>query len=56
MVAVAGGVGAALGGVMMAYTGFSASAMSLNLATGAVLLLWVAVMAVLTWRRAERPS
>lgn len=53
-VAVAGGVGAALGGVVMAYTGFSTPTMSLNLGSGAVLLAWVAVMAVLMWRRAGK--
>jgi hypothetical protein len=53
-VAVVGGVGAAVGGVVMGYTGFSAQAMNLNIGSGAVLLLWVAVMAVLMWRRAGK--
>jgi hypothetical protein len=42
ILAIAGGAATILAGVAIAYTGFSALAMNLNLSASAILLLWIA--------------
>ena len=49
--AIVGGVPAAVGGLVMAYTGFSRLAMSVNMPASSLLLLWMLTLGVLMWRR-----
>lgn len=53
-VAIAGGLATAVAGVMMACTGFSASAMAVSMPSSCVLLGWMIVLGVVFWRRGGR--
>jgi len=53
-VAVATGIGTAVGGVLMAFTGFSATAMNVAMPFNLVLIAWVAAMGILMWRSADQ--
>jgi hypothetical protein len=44
------GIGAAIAGVLMAYSGFSALAMAVSLPASALLLVWMLGIGVLMWR------
>ena len=50
-IAIVGGVPTAIAGLVMAYTGFSELAMSINMPAGFLLLLWMLSLGVLMWRR-----
>ncbi|HRB81353.1 MAG TPA: DUF4386 family protein [Nitrospira sp.] len=49
--AIVGGVGTTIAGVMMAYTGFSGPAMAINMPASSILLGWMLSLGVLMWRR-----
>jgi hypothetical protein len=49
--AIIGGVLTTIGGVVIAYTGFSGLAMSINMPASSVLLAWMLTLGVLMWRR-----
>jgi len=48
---IIGGVLTAIAGVVIAYTGFSGLAMSINMPAILLLLIWMIVLGVLFWRR-----
>jgi Domain of unknown function (DUF4386) len=48
--AIFGGLLLILGGVVTAYTGFSRTAMAINMSASMVLLIWMVVLGVLMWR------
>ena len=50
-IAILGGVPTTIAGVVMAYTGFSALAMSINMPASFLLLLWMPIVGVSMWRR-----
>jgi hypothetical protein len=49
--AIAGGVPTTVAGVVMAYTGFSGSAMAISMPASCVLLAWMLALGVLMWRQ-----
>ena len=49
--AVAGGVPTMTAGVVIAYTGFSGLAMTINMPASVILLLWILSLGILMWRR-----
>ncbi len=49
--AIIGGILTATAGVVIAYTGFSALAMSIYIPSSALLLVWMIALGVLLWRR-----
>ena len=49
--AIIGGIPTATAGVVIAYTGFSALAMSIYIPSSALLLVWMIALGVLLWRR-----
>lgn len=49
--AIAGGAPTAIAGVVIAYTGFSALAMDINIFSGSLLILWMTVLGGYAWRR-----
>ena len=51
-VAAVAGSGLSLGGLTVAYTGFSTLAMDINMVSGLVVTLWVIGIGILMWRRA----
>jgi len=51
--AIAGGVPTVVAGVVIAYTGFSDLAMTINMPASVVLLLWMVVLGRCMWSRAE---
>jgi hypothetical protein len=50
-VAVLGGVPTVVGGIAIAYTGFSGLAMSINMPANLLLLVWMLALGVLMWRQ-----
>ncbi len=54
--AIIGGVPTAIAGVVMAYTGFSGLAMSINMPSNSLLLIWMIALGVLFWRRDTEES
>jgi hypothetical protein len=52
-VAIIGGVPTAIAGVVIARTGFSSTAMVVNMPSNALLILWMIVLGVYGWTRAE---
>jgi hypothetical protein len=55
-VAVAGGIGFAAGGVVMAYTGFSSTAMDIQMPASLLLLTWIVAVAAILWRRSQEKT
>jgi hypothetical protein len=53
--ALAGGVPAAVAGVVMAHTGFSGPAMAINMLASSILLVWMLALGVCVWRRGGKP-
>ncbi len=54
---IIGGIPTAIGGVVIAYTGFSGLAMSINMPANLLLLIWMIALGVLFWRRdTEEPA
>ena len=53
--AIVGGVPTAAAGVVMAYTGFSGLAMTINMPASSLLLVWMLAVGVLMWRRGGVP-
>jgi Domain of unknown function (DUF4386) len=51
--AVLGGVPTTVAGVVIAYTGFSTSAMAINMPANFVLLVWMLALGVCMWRHGE---
>ena len=49
--AIIGGIPTAIAGVVIAYTGFSELAMSINMPANLLLLIWIIALGVLFWRR-----
>ncbi len=54
--AIIGGIPTAIAGVVIAYTGFSALAMSINMPSNSLLLIWMIALGVLFWRRDTEES
>jgi hypothetical protein len=54
--AVIGGVPTAIAGVVIAYTGFSGLAMSINMPSNSLLLIWMIALGILFWRRDTEES
>ncbi len=48
---IIGGIPTAIAGVVIAYTGFSGLAMSINMPANSLLLIWMIALGVLFWRR-----
>jgi len=48
--AIIGGIPTAIAGVVIAYTGFSGLAMSINMPSNSLLLIWMIALGVLFWR------
>jgi hypothetical protein len=48
---IIGGIPTAIAGVVIAYTGFSGLAMSINMPANLLLLIWIIALGVLFWRR-----
>ena len=51
ILAIAGSVPTIVGGVVMAYTGFSGLAMAINMPANALLLFWMLALSGLMWRQ-----
>jgi len=51
-----GGIPTAIAGVVIAYTGFSGLAMSINMPANSLLLIWIIALGVLFWRRDTEES
>ena len=49
--AVIGGIPTAIGGVVITYTGFSGLAMSINMPSSSLLLIWIIALGIMFWRR-----
>jgi len=49
--AIAGGVPTTVAGVIMAYTGFSESAMTISMPATCILLVWMLALGVMMWRQ-----
>ena len=49
--AIIGGIPTAIGGVVIAYTGFSGLAMSINMPASLLLVIWIIALGVVFWRR-----
>ncbi len=54
--AIIGGIPTAIAGVVMAYTGFSSLAMSINMPSSSVLLIWMIALGIVFWRRDTQES
>ncbi len=54
--AIIGGIPTAIGGVVIAYTGFSGLAMSINMPSNSLLPIWMIALGVLFWRREAEES
>ena len=54
--AIIGGVPTAIGGVVIAYTGFSELTMAINMPSSSLILIWMIVLGVLFWRRDKEES
>ena len=52
--AIAGGVPTMIAGVVIAYTGFSALDMAINMPANSLLLVWMIVLGTFMWRRDDR--
>ena len=53
---IIGGIPTAIGGVVIAYTGFSGLAMSINMPASSLLLIWMIALGILFWRRDTEES
>ena len=49
--AIVGGVPTAIGGIAMAYTGFSDLSMAINMPSSSLLILWMVAVGIHGWRR-----
>ena len=54
--AIIGGISTAIAGVVIAYTGFSGLAMSINMPSSLLLLIWMIALGILFWRREKEES
>ncbi len=54
--AIIGGILTAIGGVVIAYTGFSELTMAINMPSSSLILIWMIVLGVLFWRRDKEES
>ncbi len=54
--AILGGIPIAVAGIVMAYTGFSDLAMTINLSASSLVLVWMIVVGVWMWRLASAKS
>jgi hypothetical protein len=52
-IAIVGGVPTTVGGIVVAYTGFSALAQATNMTASCILLGWMITLGILMWRRSE---
>jgi hypothetical protein len=55
-IAVAGGIGFAVGGTVMAYGGFSPVALNIQMPASLLLLTWIVAVAAILWRRSGPPA
>ncbi len=49
-----GGFGTVAGGLLVAFTGFSATAMNVVMPFNLILVIWMVLIGVLMWRRASQ--
>ncbi len=56
VIAIGGGVPMAVAGVVMAYAGFSATAMAINMPASSILLIWMLTLGFLMWRGGQDRS
>lgn len=54
--AIAGGLPTAVSGVVMAYSGFSALVMDINMPASSLLLIWMLALGLQLWRRRAAPA
>ena len=54
--AIIGGVPTAIGGVVIAYTGFSELTMAINMPSSSLILIWMIALGVLFWSRDKEES
>jgi hypothetical protein len=54
-VAFASGIGFAIGGVVMANTGFASTVMDIQMPASLLLLTWIVAVAAILWRRSQTP-
>ncbi len=54
--AIIGGISTAIAGVVIAYTGFSGLAMSINMPSSLLLLIWMIALGILFWHRDTEES
>ena len=54
--AIIAGFPTAIAGVVMAYTGFSSLAMSINMPSSSLLLIWMIALGIMFWRRDTQES
>ena len=52
--AIIGGAGTAIGGVVTAFSGFSSAAMNVAMPFNLVMIIWIALTGMVMWRRANR--
>ena len=50
VLAIVGGVPTAIAGIVIAYTGFSASAMMINMPSNSLLIVWMVALGIYGWR------
>ncbi len=50
---IIGGIPTAVAGVVIAYTGFSNLAMSINMPASSVVLVWMVIIGLVMWRRSN---
>jgi hypothetical protein len=54
--AIIGGAGTAIGGVVTAFTGFSSPAMNVAMPFNLLMIVWIALTGALMWRRTNGPN
>jgi hypothetical protein len=50
-VAIVGGIPTAIGGIAIAYTGFSNLSMMINMPANSLLILWMIALGIYSWRQ-----
>lgn len=53
-IAIVGGLGTAIGGLLTAFSGFSRAAMNVGMPFNLIMIIWIALAGILMWRRAIR--
>ncbi len=48
-----GGLASLVGGLVMAYTGFSSLAMNINMPSGIVMIIWLIIIGIIMWKKSN---